>query len=72
MLAQSVTVITGRCTGGSDERYCRERARLFRKTAEVMANTVSRRLLLDLAEECDDIADDLVRSRFCGASQRLG
>jgi hypothetical protein len=56
----------------SDERYCRERARLFRKTAEVMANTVSRRLLLDLAEECDDIADDLVRSRFCGASQRLG
>jgi hypothetical protein len=56
----------------SDERYCRERARLFRKTAVVMANTVSRRLLLDLAEECDDIADDLVRSRFCGASQRLG
>jgi hypothetical protein len=38
----------------SDERYCRERARLFRNTAEQMANTASRRLLLDLAEECDD------------------
>jgi hypothetical protein len=37
-----------------------------------MANSVSRRLLLDLAEECDDIADDLVRSRFCGASLGLG
>ena len=67
------------CTGSteiafnlSDEQYCRERARLFRNTAEVMANTASRRLLLDLAEECDDVADDLVRSRFCGASQRLG
>jgi hypothetical protein len=56
----------------SDEQYCRERAQLFRNTAEQMANTASRRLLLKLAEECDDIADDLVRSRFCGASQRLG
>ena len=56
----------------SDEQYCRERARLFRNTAEQMANTASRRLFLALAEECDDIADDLVRSRFCGESQRLG
>jgi hypothetical protein len=56
----------------SDEQYCRERARLFRNTAEQMANTVSRRLLLTLAEECDNIADDFVRSRFCGESQRLG
>ena len=55
----------------SDEQYCRERARLFRHTAE-QANTASRRLLLALAEECDDIADDLVRSRLCGESQRLG
>jgi hypothetical protein len=56
----------------SDEQYCRERARLLRNTAEQLANTASRRLLLELAEECDDIADDLVRSRFCGASLRLG
>jgi hypothetical protein len=40
--------------------------------AEQISNSASRRLLLDLAEECDEIADDLVRSRFCAASQRLG
>ena len=56
----------------SDEKYCREHARLFRNTAEQITNTTSRRLLLDLADECDEIADNLVRSRFCGASRRLG
>jgi hypothetical protein len=56
----------------SDEQYCRERARLFRHTAEQIANTAAKRALLALAEECDDIADDVVRSRFCEASRRLG
>ena len=55
----------------SDEQYCRQRADLFRHMAE-QASAASRRLLLAVAGECDEIADNLLRSRFCGASGRLG
>jgi hypothetical protein len=55
----------------SDEQYCRQRADLFRHMAE-QASAASRRLLLAVAGECDEIADNLLRSRFCGASWRLG
>ena len=53
----------------SDEQYYREHVSDIRHTAELTANTAARRPLLDLAEEYEEIADNVWRSRFRGGSE---